>query len=243
MVSGLGGSVCFFTPATGRRTLSASGRAPGTADHFFWGRRILRRCIFNRSRPAQRITQSTPSFQVLVGGVSRRRRLYPDRGLETAYMDPSRFARLRFSIGIRLRAYIRLLIRGISMAPSHDVIRFTGATLLRGSDKPCDLAARPVPVLPMVHRSLCNRKVVFLPVLCLCLLALGSCPLAAGPQAAWHRIAQAWRAFLLARATAARFLPRRSTSARSHRLFGSVLSPRCLIAARAPWISSARSSF
>ena len=165
------------------------------------------------------------------------------RGLETAYMDPSRFARLRFSIGIRLRAYIRLLIRGISMAPSHDVIRFTGATLLRGSDKPCDLAARPVPVLPMVHRSLCNRKVVFLPVLCLCLLALGSCPLAAGPQAAWHRIAQAWRAFLLARATAARFLPRRSTSARSHRLFGSVLSPRCLIAARAPWISSARSSF
>lgn len=51
-------------------------------------------------------------------GVSWRRQDYPDRGLESAYMDPSRFARLRFSIGIRLRAYIRLLIRGIYMAPA-----------------------------------------------------------------------------------------------------------------------------
>ena len=43
--------------------------------------------------------------------------------------------------------------------PSHDVIRCTGATLLRGSEKPCLLAAHPVSVRPMVHRSLCNRKV------------------------------------------------------------------------------------
>ena len=43
--------------------------------------------------------------------------------------------------------------------PSHDVIRCTGATLLLGSVKPCLLAAHPVSVRPMVHRSLCNRKV------------------------------------------------------------------------------------
>lgn len=39
---------------------------------------------------------------------------------------------------------------------SHDAVRFTGATPLRGSEKPCDFAARPVPVRNEVPRSVIN---------------------------------------------------------------------------------------
>ena len=81
--------------------------------------------------------------------------------------------------------------------------------------KPSDPAARPVPVQPMVYRSLSNQEVVSSKV-----SSTDSChDLRLGPdrhQAACRRIAQAWRAFLFASATAARFLPRRSTRDRSH---------------------------
>ena len=83
-------------PAAGRFLRLVSCRA--MPIFFFCGRRILRRCIFNRSRPGNRMNQSTPSFQLFVGGVSRRRRRYPGRGLETAptrHIGPRHHARHR----------------------------------------------------------------------------------------------------------------------------------------------------
>ena len=139
-------------------------------------------------------------------------------------------------IELRLLAYIRLLSGKIQF-PSPDGMRASTPFLLRGSREPCGQTGLSTSVQPIRHRlsslqSWVGQYSFYLFSLPVTRQLCSACSFAS--------IAHAWRAFLCACATTAMLKPRRSSTPRNQRLWGSCLSPKCCTTARAPWINSCR---